>query len=652
MTLYPPGPSTYDAATYDVYAYDSFSVGAPRVELLINSVWTDITSYARVAQGISIKRGRQDWSQTPTFATCAMTLGNRDGRFSPRNPSGAYFGFIGRNTQIRVSVILDDGSTVIRFWGDVSEWPVSWDKSGRESVVSIVASGLRRRLQQGAIPLQSPYRIAAGALTTLQAYWPLEDGGTTQQFGSALSTGLPMFAGGATVTPMASNDFSAASTELPSLVGCGANVAGTVRRWTLPVTGQQVRMLIEVDSTTALMGVDIVCRLASGDAIVCEYVPVANTLEIAYKNPDGTNVSTSGAISIASSQPWTTGSRISIESVQSGADVNYGVAWLNTGQTSGFSLVGGGTLAVGTTLTPVAAVSVINGGTPGVQDITTIVGHVTVESGKTSIFDLLAVLDGYAGESALTRANRLAVAAGITPVISNGSSRGITSALVGVQGENTLLELIDDAMFVDTGISTEDVPTRTLAFRSLGNTYDNFSGLTLTYTQVRFNDLQTADDDQLTVNDITANRPNGGTAHYQQTSGTLSVTAVGDYQQAVSINTYRDDQLLNQAQWRVAIGTQDFPRWPRIGFDAKNLLSSGQRITLVGLREGDVFTIASLPAFAGASSADVQIAGWTETITQTTWQFDMNCVTADLIQHVFLLDSATKGILDTDRLAL
>lgn len=70
--------------------------------------WTDITSYVydRGDSAIQIVRGRQDEGSGTQPATCNLTLNNRDGRFSPRNPTGPYYGRLGRNTPIRVSVNL------------------------------------------------------------------------------------------------------------------------------------------------------------------------------------------------------------------------------------------------------------------------------------------------------------------------------------------------------------------------------------------------------------------------------------------------------------------------------------------------------------------------------------------------------------------
>lgn len=74
------------------------------VELQIGGVWTDITPYAYLGDPITITRGRADQAAHIDPGTAKITLINNDGRFSPRNPLSPYYGKIGRNTPIRVSV--------------------------------------------------------------------------------------------------------------------------------------------------------------------------------------------------------------------------------------------------------------------------------------------------------------------------------------------------------------------------------------------------------------------------------------------------------------------------------------------------------------------------------------------------------------------
>ena len=71
------------------------------VEMYIDGVWTDITPFVYSRDGVSISHGRSNEGSFSEPSRMSLTLNNRDGRFSPRNPNGAYFGKIGRNTKIR-----------------------------------------------------------------------------------------------------------------------------------------------------------------------------------------------------------------------------------------------------------------------------------------------------------------------------------------------------------------------------------------------------------------------------------------------------------------------------------------------------------------------------------------------------------------------
>lgn len=76
------------------------------VEIFVNDAWEDITDYVFVGDGIEIHYGQSDEASETEPASCSFTLNNRDGRFSPRNPVGPYYGSIGRNTPARVKVDL------------------------------------------------------------------------------------------------------------------------------------------------------------------------------------------------------------------------------------------------------------------------------------------------------------------------------------------------------------------------------------------------------------------------------------------------------------------------------------------------------------------------------------------------------------------
>ncbi|MBX6384957.1 MAG: hypothetical protein IRZ07_18640, partial [Microbispora sp.] len=73
-----------------------------RTELQIDGVWQRVRTYER--DTIVIETGRPDMAAQTDPGSLQITIDNRDGRYSPRNPMSPLYGKIGRNTPIRLSV--------------------------------------------------------------------------------------------------------------------------------------------------------------------------------------------------------------------------------------------------------------------------------------------------------------------------------------------------------------------------------------------------------------------------------------------------------------------------------------------------------------------------------------------------------------------
>ncbi|MGW7598111.1 hypothetical protein [Streptomyces antimycoticus] len=92
-------------------------IPAFRYELQVGGTWTDVTTDVYNRDPISSRRGQQDGASRADPARCSLTLDNRLGKYSPRNPMSPYYGLIGRNTPFRqlleeaASRLVLDGST-------------------------------------------------------------------------------------------------------------------------------------------------------------------------------------------------------------------------------------------------------------------------------------------------------------------------------------------------------------------------------------------------------------------------------------------------------------------------------------------------------------------------------------------------------------
>lgn len=65
-------------------------------------LWTDITDDVRVGQGIEVEEGIPDEANQADPGSCVLTLDNRSGDYSPRNPLGQWYASLAKNTPLRV----------------------------------------------------------------------------------------------------------------------------------------------------------------------------------------------------------------------------------------------------------------------------------------------------------------------------------------------------------------------------------------------------------------------------------------------------------------------------------------------------------------------------------------------------------------------
>ena len=78
------------------------------VEFAIGGVWTDVTQHAQLSDIITHERGRSGEGQGVDPASCSLTLRSPGGLYSWRNPRSPYYGLLGPNTPMRVSVHTGD----------------------------------------------------------------------------------------------------------------------------------------------------------------------------------------------------------------------------------------------------------------------------------------------------------------------------------------------------------------------------------------------------------------------------------------------------------------------------------------------------------------------------------------------------------------
>ena len=584
---------------------------AVAVEIYVGGQWTDITSDVRIADGIVMTRGRADEASRPDPGRCTLMLNNRDGRYSPRNPTSPLYGQINRNTPVRVKV---EGE--VRWIGEISAWPPRWDVSGTDVVVPVEASGILRRLGQGADVIGSAlYRGRLRDTEGLVAYWPCEDPNGSSSIAAALNH-PPM-------TVIGRPDFAAydgfpSSQPIPILKG--SEWRGTVPAY--PETGEvQVRCIAYFPAEGAESGQTVILVYTTGSVRRWELsYGGGGTLRLRAFDPNGAQLLDTGTIGFA-----VDGKRLllSVELRQLGSAVGWNMLTLEPGAATG--LQWSGTLSSNTIG---RAGTVIISPTGGLEEVA--VGHVSVQNKITSLFDLGAQLSAWVGEPAGSRIARLCREEGISFTWVGDLD---STALMGPQKPGRLLDLLFEAANADMGILYEPKNLLGIGYRTRESLYNQSPSATLDYAGGHIAPpLEPVDDDQAVRNDITVSRPDGSSARAVLETGPISVqhppAGVGRYDEEVEVSVYHDLDLPDQAGWRLRLGTVDETRYPKL---AVNLTSphvytdSSLMGDLVDLDLGDLVVMTGLPAWLPPGDVSQIVQGYEEVVGPFEWVITANC---------------------------
>lgn len=501
-----------------------------------------------------------------------------------------------------------------RFHGEISQWPTRWDKSARDRYVPIVANGVLRRLLQGD-PVQSTAYRALANDPTVKAYWPMEDGADATEFAPAvgrraMSVNLdrPDFA-----------SYLGFNCSKP-IATCTLNsdLRGTVDVYTS--TGSvQARGLIRVPDTGMTNDVEIMSINVQGTAGEWQvrYATGGSLTIRAFDKGYGTSLVTNGPTAFAVDGKELL---ISLAMVQNGANIDYElVTWEVENDTSG-SVVSG-TLLANTVLRATRFQWNPNGGTDGM-----VVGHASIQNAKTSIFARSDELKAYVGETAAERIQRLCTENGVAVRIIGGTS---DSPAMGPQSPKKLVDLLRECADIDGGALYEARDFNGLEFRPRSAMWGTQANATMPYASSGIQQLNPEEDDMDTVNDVTATRTDGGSAHVSdESTSNMSVATIGRYHRDYSLNAYLDSQLEAEAGWRLNLGLYDGARFPLVAFDFGNrdiYSSVAKWVALSDLECGQRLLITDPPiASLPPDDVDLVVWGYREFISNFQRQLDFN----------------------------
>jgi hypothetical protein len=612
---------------------DGTVLGSADVSLL----WTGQHCRARLQVFGSIMRVKV-WDDA-TSEPDAWALTVQDSTYTEPGGFGVRNGVASGNTNAKPIVFDADNVALtvwlIRFVGEVSEWPPRWS-SEADVRTPIEAAGIVRRLSQGAKTLDSLMKRTAVASATLggdqiaAVYWPCEDGSDSTQAASALPGGQPLLFTG-NVDFASSSDFPG-SNPLPTLRS-GGNFTAPVPA-TVDTTGSIfLRMALYIPTGHSIPNGQTLFNLYANGGNVTRFAIIYGTggsLELrAINDHTGTTVDTTGPVGFALD-----GIRVLlyVELTQSGSDVDYifGVYKLTadgrsvTGSLDFFSLTG---------VTAGRCVGFAGGGS-GMMD-GCVVGHIGIANAQAFLLHPLQALCAYAGETAADRALRLAPENGVSLHV-DGNVPDLTPEM-GWQKPAKLLDLLQQCADADQGLLCERRHEAGLRMVPLGELY-NQTAVELDYAAGQVvSPLEPTDDDQLTRNYVIAQRIGGSSSPpVVQETGPLSVQAppdgVGTYDRGpVDVNVNFDDQLVDVAGWALHLGTWDEARYPELSVDlmAPPIVNNPALLAaLVDLDIGGQVAIANPPAWLPPDLIELLDVGYHETLDEAVWTATHNCLPA------------------------
>lgn len=618
--------------------------------------WYDVTADVRQANGqtISITLGRTNESSTAQPADCSFQLDNPDGRYSTNNPASTNWPNVRRNTPIRVRITLDGGTTWwIRFQGNANGFTPSWDASASLAIVSVSASGITRRLNQGKTPLRSALYRAVTRDSPL-AYWPGEDGPSASQMSSAVTGGSPMvLVGNASPASFSSVNAASGSAPLPSyaISTNGASYIGTVP--TTTINDWAAEFVVNVG--TAIPGAasfQLVRFITSnGTWWIISMNLLSSAWQLDYFDSNtGTSITLSTPTWVSSINPFDgQGHMVRVISQQAGPDVHW---WLVIDNT----IIDSGTVSSISSRRILYAITNFGHFATGVVPDVFSIGHISIFT-NVATRDHTNAMNGNVGETPAARMSRLCSEESV-PFETVGYYN--TDTTMGPQGVDTFMNLMRECEITDAGFLYDGLSAG-LTYQGISQRYDQAAAMTL---DASTGDIAApftpVDDDQRNRNLVKASRKNGSSETFEDVDGPLGTGSdgsggIGTYDSEVTVNSVDDSRLAYRASWEVHAGTIEGLRYPVLNLDLAARPTAAQ--SWLNRSDGytgpvppgahiDVTNLSTVATQHPAGTVPLMLEGYTETLSPTVWIVSGNCV-PNQIYDVFKIGDPDLGRIQT-----
>lgn len=535
------------------------------------------------------------------------------------------------NTWLMQGDNLRLASDRIRFNGEITSLPETWDVTGNDRYVQTAATSLAGRYVSNKGALNSAiYRLYRNR-TDLVGYWPLEDASGSTQAANAVdatkpgiltqcvfggATGLDGSAGSLTLSSAPNVSRAVFNAVFPTTTSGSSTILFYFRLDTLPPAGDNLFMTL---------------NMAPGAALRWQFTISDTSYTWSSYDLTGNQTYASGAVLFGSGaspvDQWI-GMQMSFQ--QEGGNIRFTTTWHAVGSGIFYTHFAGGTTTAGQLGRGITRAIF---GTPVSAFAGAQLAHVMIGTGANLSLGTSSFANaskGWADEVAGRRMQRLAREEG--EFFEWVGDLDITG-LMGPQAPDRLLNLFTSAAQVDGGLFGDIRDTRGWRYVTRA-AMGNRRSLTLDYSASELDATPSpVTDNRYLVNDYTATRPSGSSARYEANDGRPLSTAdpddpvrpgAGRYEQSGAFNAADDDQLYSLASAQVAVGTWPGSRIPNVGvslhrdeISPSGTLTEQQAQNVFAQDFGDTVTLTGLASAPMApDDKDLLTFGYTETIGQ------------------------------------
>lgn len=532
------------------------------------------------------------------------------------------------------------GQVYERFFGETASLPPRWNPAHKDKSVHITASGVLRRYQQGKSPVSTGLRdFVLADQGALLSYFPLSSGEGTQYERNIANTGKYQY-----------NFYNEPLPDKPVFkygVDMGAAWIGSgMELERTNTTGWMRGDTVSWDSNVAFDFIWQSSSLGELSITLRDYNAALWTLTL-------NDISDSGLGQVSYTDPSSGPIGFATFAVPEINDTDLHIGRLqitNNGANTDYAVYVDGTLRKSGTQAGVntygSAYFTIQYAHANTGQVAVNLAHLVTWANASaaaipSAASVAAAALGYTGEAAGRRIERVCNDVGI-PISFVGDPDDTT--LMGVQFAESRIAQIRDAESTDFGILYEPRTSNGLVYRTRESMYNLTAAVVLDYSaRVVTPPFEPIDDDEATRNDVTATRRDGGSYRITKTTGPLAATdppiGIGQYDDEVTVNVETDAQLPAVAAWQLNWGTLDAARYESVVVNLGALKQMvGQSAAdaliaqIVAADIGDRLTVQNVDAADIPDDIDLQLLGYTETLTNKTWEWAANCGPYDLFK--------------------